>query len=330
MAVFHISRGTSRPLKEVFGGDEATHMTPAIAANIEVLNDTVSSWFDPESVEREVPLFNKSLDILATADIPDFGEAVNVAIENQYGVADADHFGRLVGWYMPEAAAEMGVLIAEGFDPHLIRAIDEGRIVQPRHGFWLVEATGQLVDGVPVVSYTLRATSLDRDQLLKREKAFRKNQFHSGNAKIQADLAETEALFAHIAASGDGPLTKRVRAAHTVSRWYRRVEENDYGCHLALFVGRNRISVGSAYLKGTLEEAVLERLTEVNRFTELDPPPSKRELRSLWWHLADLGRGTPRDAWPEDLGAILDERFDAVLPTLHEHQRRLLEVIQGK
>jgi len=68
--------------------------------------------------------------------VPGAGE-VQVAIENQYGIADPDHFDRLVGWYMPETGAEMGALIPEDFEPQLIRSVREGRIIRPLHGWWI-------------------------------------------------------------------------------------------------------------------------------------------------------------------------------------------------
>ena len=73
-------------------------MTPKIASNIVVLESVLHCWFEEESVETEVPLLGKSLDILAKAEVPPSSDEVSVAIENQYGIADADHFGRLLGW----------------------------------------------------------------------------------------------------------------------------------------------------------------------------------------------------------------------------------------
>lgn len=332
MTVFHISKATSRPLKEVLGGDEAKFMTPAIASNLPVLDAVASCWFDEESVETEVSLFNRSLDVLASAEIPGSGEETLVAIENQYGVADPDHFGRLVGWYMPETNAEMGILVAESFEPHLVNAVDKGLIIKPRFGLWLVEASGQMVGGTPVVQYVLRATSLDRDVLIAREKAFKQNLTYApGDSakKTNLDLAETEALFAHIGSTGGGTLSREVAKQHTISRWYRKIQENKHGCHISLFIGRKRIALGSAYMKGALNAQTLDALTELNNNIELEPAPMKRELRSLWWKISDVGRSQPSDKWPPDLGAQLDAKFDELLPTLQEHQARLQQIIEA-
>ena len=111
---------------------------------------------DPDQSQMEINLLDRYLDVLAAAELPITGEQVPVAIENQYGTADPDHFGRLVGWYMPETGAPMGVLIAENFDPQLIKAVSDGLIVRPEHGIWLVEACGYLIHGQPVITYSHR------------------------------------------------------------------------------------------------------------------------------------------------------------------------------
>lgn len=333
MGAIHISRSTSRPLRDVLGGDEAKVMTPGIASNLGVLDAVVACWFDPASVDTEVSLFNRSLDILAKAEIPGLGEETNVAIENQYGVADPDHFGRLIGWYMPETNSEMGILIAEAFEPHLINAVSKGLIFRPRFGLWLVEATGQMVGETPTISYNLRATSLERDVLFAREKAFRLNQaFSSADAekKLQYELAETEALFSYISKTGQGSLSSEVSRQNTVSRWYRKLADSGRGCHLALFVGRKRISIGSVYQKGALQPSTLDRLTELNNNIELEPSPSKREMRSLWWTVSEIGRAVSADKWPDDLGAQLDSKYEELLPILLEHQARLLQIIESE
>ena len=332
VGVSHVSRGTRRPLSEVFGGGEASRMTPEIAKHIEVLDEVLSCWFDTESTETEVALLNRSLDVLSTAEIPGTGEEIAVAIENQYGVADADHFGRLVGWYMPETSADMGVLIAEGFDPHLIRAIEEGRVIKPKYGLWLVEASGQIVNGEAVVTYELQATSLERDVWLARKKAFRDNSSTvPGNswAKRAADKSQINAMFSHIAATGNGELSRLVAKTQTSGGSYRHIIDNESGCHVVLFVGRTRISIGSAYSKKNFDKDLLDALTSIVKDSELDPEPRKRELRSAWWRLADVGTGTDSTTWPTDLGAQLDAQYEQVRLVIQEHQERMMQAIRS-
>ena len=290
-------------------------MTPKIASNIVVLESVLHCWFEEESVETEVPLLGKSLDILAKAEVPPSSDEVIVAIENQYGLADADHFGRLLGWYMPETSAEMGVLIAESFDPHLVRAVSEGDIVRPKHGLWLVEATGQLVGGIAIVSYTLKATSLKREDFLSREKAYRTEK--SGvsinqSEKDAQNLASTEALFAHIARTGSGAVSSLLGSVKTVSKQYRVIRRFDFDVHVSVSIGAHQVSIGLAYRKGNLGQELLVDLSEINREMELTPEPSKRELRSVWWNVASVGRSDPQTAWPADLGHQIDTAFELI------------------
>ena len=330
--VIHISRGSSQPLRDILGGGEAQMMTPAIAKNITVLDSALSCWFDSESPETEVALFGRSLDVLATAEIPGTGEEIAVAIENQYGQADPDHFGRLVGWYMPEVGADMGVLIAESFEPHVIRAVSEGQIIQPRHGLWLVEAAGFDVGGVKTISYSLKATSLNRERLLAREQAFKKNL--SGGAtgateKATADAERTEAIYNHIVRTSSGALSQVLAREKTVGRWYRQLEQGPKGNLVSIFVGQNRITIGSGYRKGQLSEDTLDQLTVLNKSIELDPPPFKRELRTIWWKVADIGKSTPAEQLSETLGEQVQKAYDEVLPAVREHQAKILEVLDG-
>lgn len=327
--VFHISRGMAQPLREILGGPEDVVMTPEISQNITVLNSTLSCWFDAETAETEVALFGRKLDILVRAEIPGTGEEVTVAVENQYGSADPDHFGRLIGWYMPEVGAEMGVLIAESFEPHLVRAVTEGQIIQPRHGLWLVEAAGYEVGGVKSVSYSLRATSLPRERLLARETAHRKN--YSGStggdfAKIEANSEKTEQLYS-LLSNGDGSLATVLKSQKTVGRWYRTLETSQKGNMVSVFVGQKRISIGSGYRKGQLSPDTLDQLTVLNKSVDLDPNPFKRELRTLWWKLADVGRSTPDNEIPETLYELVQRAYEDALPAIREHQERIAEIL---
>ena len=333
MNVSHVSKGTRRNLSEVLDGQEASKMTPEIAKNIEVLDEVLACWFNPETVEREVPLLGRSLDILANAEIPGTGEEIAVAIENQYGPADPDHFGRLVGWYMSETSAEMGVLIAEAFDPHLIRAVEEGLVVKPKYGLWLVEATGHIVNGNPVVNYELQATSLEREVWLARKKAYRDNVGTTSGSSPEKKAAEKQriaALYEHILKTGNGKFTELLAKAPVTSTPYRHIVENENGCHVAVFVGKNRIAVGSAYNIKGLDENLLENLTTIVKETALDPAPSKRELRSVWWTLINVGTNSPHSGWPADLGSQLDAQYELVQHAVNEHQEKMTTAIRER
>lgn len=328
--VVHLSRADRLPLAEVLGGSESTQMTPAVAAHLSVLDDPLSCWMVEDTSQMEVSLLDRYLDILAAAEVPDTGEQIQVAIENQYGTADPDHFGRLVGWYMPETGAQMGVLIAEDFAPQLLKAIADGQIVRPEHGLWLVEAAGFIVNGQPLVTYTPRATTLLRSDQLQRRRAFeRRGSSGTGGADQAEANRRAAALFAHIVRTSTGWLGRAIQASASVSGPYRWVRDNGNTCHLSFFVGVDRISIGSCYLKSTFDEATLEALVVANQSTEVDPEPARRYLRGSWWDVRlDVGRDTPPDQLPADLGDDLERAVDALLPAIDEHQAALCRAAQ--
>lgn len=71
----------------------------------------------------EVATANRIADIVAVGNDSD----EKLVIENQFGIADWDHWGRLEG-YARHHDATIGVLIAEGFEDLMIRACKERNI----------------------------------------------------------------------------------------------------------------------------------------------------------------------------------------------------------
>jgi hypothetical protein len=299
-------------------------MTPEIAANVTVLNEPLACWMVDDSSTIEVSAIDRFLDILATAEIPGTGEQVQVAIENQYGTADPDHFGRLVGWYMPETGAQMGVLIAEGFEPQLVKAVQDGQIIRPRHGLWLIEASGFLVGDTPVVTYTVKAFSLPRSEWLDRTRAFNRGAGAGTTSRSRAeDQARAAALFEHLATTSAGWLGDALRRSAHKTGYYRWIIDHGSGINVPLFVGVDRISVGSAYLKGSRDDATLEALSEANTLTSTDPEPDTRYLRGVWWDLnRTVGRATI--PWPDDLGASIEAAYAEIRSAVEAHQAALL------
>lgn len=326
--VTHLSASVRVRLADVFGGTESARMTPEIAAHISVLNEPLSCWMVEDDAATEVNALEKSLDILATAELPGSGAQVQVAIENQYGRADPDHFGRLVGWYLPETGAEMGVLIAEDFPPQLLKAVGDGRIVRPVHGLWLIEAAGYVVDGRPAVHYSTRACSLERLVRIEREQVFRRGPGGGGAGGSDEAFRRAARLFDHIARTSTRWLGEAIRKSSQTSGLYRTIEDNGDTCHVALFVGVDRISVGSGYRKLPHDDETVERLATANAEVQVTPDPDDRQLRSSWWHLMrGLGRGTPEGQLPDRLGEEIEAAIDQVRPALEAHQRALKDAV---
>ena len=93
----HSSQTHSLPILEgltlakAFGGGEATHFNPACAEMIDRIVEPVVGE-EVIDVHREVNCEGSRLDLLAVTN------ERRVAVELQYGDADASHLGRLVAW----------------------------------------------------------------------------------------------------------------------------------------------------------------------------------------------------------------------------------------
>ncbi|MGH9151120.1 MAG: hypothetical protein ACRD03_01665 [Acidimicrobiales bacterium] len=83
--------------KEVLGG-EASDFTPWLVkpASMEILGAALKLE-ELSAVTAELNVLGKRLDILATA-LDENGDEVPVCIENQYGMSDASHLGRLIAY----------------------------------------------------------------------------------------------------------------------------------------------------------------------------------------------------------------------------------------
>jgi hypothetical protein len=220
----------------------------------------------------------------------------------------------------------MGVLIAEDFPPQLIKAVAEGNIIRPAHGVWLVEASGFLV-GSNIVHYATRACSLPRAEQIERSRAFRKPR--SGSATSSAEATSRAAkIFDYIARSGSEAFGQAIKRSNLTVGFYRVLQDNGNNCHIELFVGTNRISVGSCYWNRSLDEVTLERVVAANSETETDPEPDQRYLRGSWWHLRrDIGRDTPLEQLPERLGEEIETQMEAIRSAIDIHQEALKQAM---
>ncbi|HMW49207.1 MAG TPA: DUF4268 domain-containing protein [Cellvibrionaceae bacterium] len=106
----------SVPLRDLWQG-EATHFTPWLAKNLDILSEKIGLELDLEEVEASAGDF--SVDIVAR----DLSTNKLVVIENQYGLTDHKHLGQVVT-YSSELGAAIVIWIAESIRPEHKRAID--------------------------------------------------------------------------------------------------------------------------------------------------------------------------------------------------------------
>lgn len=104
------------PLKDVWAG-EATHFSPWLAQNLDVLSDKLGMDLELDTTEGAAGDF--SADIIAR----DLSTSKVVIIENQYGVTDHKHLGQIIT-YASVLDAGVVVWVAEHIRPEHKTAID--------------------------------------------------------------------------------------------------------------------------------------------------------------------------------------------------------------
>lgn len=104
------------PLRTYFSRED-TNFTPWLRDNIQLLGDKIG--IDIVDPSTEVPIGTYRLDILANES----GTSRKIAIENQFGITDHDHLGKLLT-YMAGVNADVVIWVAEGFKDEHITAIN--------------------------------------------------------------------------------------------------------------------------------------------------------------------------------------------------------------
>ncbi len=122
--------------REVLGG-EASHFTPWLAENIELLAESLGLT-DIGDVRTESPVMTKSVDILATGTDSD-GRELAVVIENQYGETDHKHLGQLVTYLAPHERG-YAVWVTEDYSPAHVAAVEFlNRTTSDDYSYFLVQ-----------------------------------------------------------------------------------------------------------------------------------------------------------------------------------------------
>jgi hypothetical protein len=124
--------------KDVLGG-EASDFTPWLMepANLEVLG-TALKLEDLTAVNVEHNVLGKRLDILASA-LDENGEEVPVCIENQYGMTDADHLGRLIAYLAQHERGRAVWVVEQAHDAFVAAVRFLNRTSTDDVGFYLVK-----------------------------------------------------------------------------------------------------------------------------------------------------------------------------------------------
>lgn len=152
---------------------EATSFTPWLAENLNELGAVLG--IELELVEREAPVGSFSLDLLAR----DLSRKSPVAIENQFGATNHDHFGKILT-YAAGYDASTVIWIAEEFREEHRQALD-----------WLNQRTGSDVDFFGVV---LELVKIDESRpalhfrLVASPNAWRKERVSRAQPSQRGDL----------------------------------------------------------------------------------------------------------------------------------------------
>jgi len=124
--------------KSVLGG-EASDFTPWLAQPhiLEILGNSLKLEA-LTAVAQEHPVLGKRLDILATAE-DEQGEEVPVCIENQYGLSDADHLGRLIAYLAQHESGRAVWIVEEAHDAFVAAVRFLNRTSTDEVGYYLVQ-----------------------------------------------------------------------------------------------------------------------------------------------------------------------------------------------
>lgn len=124
--------------KQVLGG-EATDFTPWLQqeSSLELLGQALKLQ-DLTLVEAESNVLGKRLDILARA-LDENGDEVPVCIENQYGMSDADHLGRLIAYLAQQERGRAVWVVEQAHEAFVAGVRFLNRTSTEEAGYYLVQ-----------------------------------------------------------------------------------------------------------------------------------------------------------------------------------------------
>jgi hypothetical protein len=124
--------------KEVLGG-EASDFTPWLVrpTSMQILGAALK-LDELSAVKAESNVLGKRLDILATA-LDENGDEVPVCIENQYGMSDASHLGRLIAYLAHQGKGRAVWVVEQAHDAYVAAVRFLNRTSTDEAGYYLVE-----------------------------------------------------------------------------------------------------------------------------------------------------------------------------------------------
>ena len=124
--------------KEVLGG-EASDFTPWLVRpeSMQILGAALKLE-ELTAVTAELNVLGKRLDILATA-LDENGDEVPVCIENQYGMSDASHLGRLIAYLAHQGKGRAVWVVEQAHDAYVAAVRFLNRTSSDEVGYYLVE-----------------------------------------------------------------------------------------------------------------------------------------------------------------------------------------------
>ncbi len=126
------------PAKDVLGG-EASDFTPWLQqpSSMEILGAALKLE-ELTALAAEHNVLGKRLDILASA-LDENGEEVAVCIENQYGISDADHLGRLIAYLAQHERGRAVWVVERAHDAFVAAVRFLNRTSSDDVGYYLVQ-----------------------------------------------------------------------------------------------------------------------------------------------------------------------------------------------
>lgn len=234
------------PAKEVLGG-EASDFTPWLQQpSILPILGAALKLEELTTVTAEHNVLGKRLDILATA-LDENGEEVAVCIENQYGMSDPDHLGRLIAYLAQHERGRAVWVVERAHDAFVAAVRFLNRTSSEDVGYYLVQV--RFTHG-PGSAYQVHF------EVLAAPIAWEKGGKKSGGSKKPVNASKKAYLDAIHDKIGGGLLdagfsssNTHARGAYLWARWPPKLWFRPYGARLDIRANKDDM-VAAVYVNG--------------------------------------------------------------------------------